>query len=594
MNNLLKTSLTYIDSGISVIPVKLTKQPILSSWKPYQKKIPSLNEITVWFSKPGPGTCVAMICGGVSGNLELLDFDAYGESYEQWCSLVKEEAPKLFEKLVVETSQNKGFHVVYRNKTQVHGNQKLAQKGVPVSGASEYEYKGKTYDSTLHNGKWYIIPTLIETRGEGGYFLCAPSQGYTLVQNNFLKIPTISIDDRNTLINAAKSLNEWIPEIFNKDREVEKQGGRPGDDFNDRGNVTEILGQHGWTKTGRNGNVQSNGVAEHYRRPGKARGQSASLIDKKIFYVFTSNGAPFDNDKAYSQFAVYTLLEHSGNYSEAAKALAEQGYGEQKALSSKEVPLWVQDALLGVKLGRRGATCTKLAGYYLRLFKGDKRQSKDILHSWNDRNEPPLDRSEVEKNVDSIGEKHKIIALSEVIGFEIFQIEIIRRDTHDLDYLFYLQAGVAKMCSKDVLSPSCFTRRIFELTKRPPILTTYTTKKKTEWLEIIGDALVEATEIQTSVDETSDEPVIDAINYFLSQPVDDVQLLDIRPVVVDGMILLKIKSIKNHLRGQGEKITAKEIGGILRGKLKFKNERVRIAGVQGRLWKKPLKEWTVI
>lgn len=593
MNKVQEAALSYIKHGLSVIPTKLNKRPTLKSWKPYQKKIPSVEEITNWFEKSG--FCVAAICGKVSGNLELLDFDAYGESYEQWCSLVNEENPGLLEKLVIETSQNKGVHVIYRNETQIQGNQKLTQKGILVSGASEYEYKGKMYESNLYGDKWYIVPGLIETRGEGGYFLCAPSRGYTFVQNDFSKIPTISIDERNTLLNAARSLNEWIPEIFEKDREVEKQGGRPGDDFNNNGNVAEILERHGWRKTGRTGTIHGGSVAEHYLRPGKAKGQSASLIDKKIFYVFTSNGTPFNNDKAYSSFAVYALLEHSGNYSEAAKALAQQGFGIQ-TFKKPEDTEWVNELLLGVKEKDRDSACRKLVGYYLTLFKGDHDQTKTILYGWDERNEPPLGKNEVDKIIDGISSRHKILELSKIIGADIYQIEIIERGVRDQDFLFYIEGAnrAVPMSSQEVLSPAMFTRAIFELTKRAPILLSYTTKKKHEWMEAINGAMTEATVIQTSIDETSDEPVVDAINHYLKNPSDDVRLLDSSPIVVDGMILVKIKALRNHIRGQGEKVTAKEIGNTLRNKLKFKNERMRVGDTQERVWKKPLEKWKLL
>lgn len=258
----------------------------------------------------------------------------------------------------------------------------------------------------------------------------------------------------------------------------------------------------------------------------------------------------------------------------------------------KNKPDWVQDALLGVKEGRRDQTCTKLTGYYIRMFKGDRQQTRDILYSWNLRNEPPLPRKDIDKTVESIGKKHKIIALSDIIGFEIFQVEVIRRDNHDLDYLFYLEAGVAKMASKEVLSAAFFTRKIFEVTGRPPILTAYSQKKRTEWLTAVGDAVAEATWIQASIDETTDEPVIDAINhYILRNPSEDLNRIDSRAVVVKGLIMLKIKAIKNHVRSQGEKITAKEIGAILRNKLKFKSDRVRVGTTQERVWTKPLDEW---
>ena len=67
----------------------------------------------------------------------------------------------------------------------------------------------------------------------------------------------------------------------------------------------------------------------YMRRPGKEGGVSASLFpDTGVFYNFTSNGFPFESDKAYSPFGVYTLLEHGGDFAAAAKALADEGYGD--------------------------------------------------------------------------------------------------------------------------------------------------------------------------------------------------------------------------------------------------------------------------
>ena len=47
----------------------------------------------------------------------------------------------------------------------------------------------------------------------------------------------------------------------------------------------------------------------------------------RTFYVFTSNGAPFTANKPYSPFAVFSLLEHAGEFSEAAAQLRKAGYG---------------------------------------------------------------------------------------------------------------------------------------------------------------------------------------------------------------------------------------------------------------------------
>ena len=42
----------------------------------------------------------------------------------------------------------------------------------------------------------------------------------------------------------------------------------------------------------------------------------------------SGNASPFESEKRYSKFAVYTLLEHLGDFSAAARALSAEGYGE--------------------------------------------------------------------------------------------------------------------------------------------------------------------------------------------------------------------------------------------------------------------------
>ena len=101
---------------------------------------------------------------------------------------------------------------------------------------------------------------------------------------------------------------------------------RPGDDFADRGDPRPYLLAAGWQFCGTapDGN-------EQWTRPGKdvKDGLSATLKDK-VFYVFSSNAAPFEPGKGYNAFQVYTLLEHRGDFAAAAAALLDKGYGRRE------------------------------------------------------------------------------------------------------------------------------------------------------------------------------------------------------------------------------------------------------------------------
>jgi hypothetical protein len=265
------------------------------------------------------------VCGAVSGNLEAIDFDCAGAAYDPWRAIVREVDPDLLTKLVVERSPSGGYHVFYRCEEPVPGNVKLAQRTVHVDGSDEVLLYGKKFKPRRDaQGRWHVVVTLVETRGEGGIIVCAPSLGYHVEQGTIDAIPTITREQREQLIVAALSLNEVWPESPEATRVARRDGDRrPGDDFSRRGDIRPVLIRHGWTfvRQGGNGN-------ELWRRPGKTDGWSASLRDG-VLYCFSSNAAPFEPGRAYSSFAVLALLDHGGDFAAAARQLADEGYGTQ-------------------------------------------------------------------------------------------------------------------------------------------------------------------------------------------------------------------------------------------------------------------------
>lgn len=98
---------------------------------------------------------------------------------------------------------------------------------------------------------------------------------------------------------------------------------RPGDAYNETGDLRALLEQHGWRVAGQgaDGNIQ-------LTRPGKTHGISATYKDG-VFFLFSSSVPGLEPDKGYSPFEVYTRLEHNGDHSAAAAELARQGYGEK-------------------------------------------------------------------------------------------------------------------------------------------------------------------------------------------------------------------------------------------------------------------------
>jgi hypothetical protein len=311
-----EVALAYLHAGLCVLPAILAeKRPALAGWKQYQRRLPTERQVSAWFTGDQP---LCVLAGAVSSNLEMIDFDHEGELFDRWRELVASEAPSLVERLVIERSQSGGRHAIYRCDAPVPGNRKLAQRTIEATSAEPLVICGKRHVPRRVGDRFEVTLTLIETRGEGGLFLCAPTPGYQLEQGSFNQLPVLTDAERAILIEAACALNEAVPPA-QRHRGNSTAIGRPGDDFNERGDVREVLRRQGWE-------LVRGGTNEYWRRPGKEQGWSATLKDG-VLYVFSSNAAPFEPDRAYAPFTVFALLEHGGDFAAAAAALRAQGYG---------------------------------------------------------------------------------------------------------------------------------------------------------------------------------------------------------------------------------------------------------------------------
>jgi hypothetical protein len=310
-------AISYLRAGLCVLPAILAeKRPALAGWKQYQRRRPTERQVRSWFASE-QSACI--LTGAVSANLEMIDFDHEGELFGRWRELVATEAPELVERLVIEQSQSGGRHAIYRCETAVPGNRKLAQRTVEAASVEPVIIAGKRHVPRRVSDRFEVTITLIETRGEGGLFLCAPTPGYALEQGTFDQLPVLTETERSILIEAACALNEAVPPA--QRHRGAASGGRPGDDYNARGEVREVLRRQGWE-------LVRGGANEYWRRPGKEQGWSATLKDG-VLYVFSSNAAPFEPDRAYAPFTAYALLEHGGDFAAAAAALRTQGYGDE-------------------------------------------------------------------------------------------------------------------------------------------------------------------------------------------------------------------------------------------------------------------------
>jgi P4 family phage/plasmid primase-like protien len=312
-----RAAMLCIDNQISVFPCK-DKRPTVKSWSPYQKALMPLENIPAMFNGAPQ---MAIVCGAVSGNLEVIDFDLKydlsGTLYDRYIELVDNIDPSIRPRIVIQTTPSGGLHWLYRCN-EIEGNQKLAQT-----------------EKNL---------VLIETRGEGGYIIGAPSDGYKLqgiLDYNF--IPLLTPHERAILLAAARSLTEKKPEEFSSP-ELKESAVKvgwvklPGEAFNEAHQADPVLFERmvndaGWQTVGRQGNTiyflrPGNSTATHSANWGHIEGR---------FWVW-STSTDFKNETLYTPFAVYAILYHSGNFKAAAVELFEKGYGKKaESLTQPEV-----------------------------------------------------------------------------------------------------------------------------------------------------------------------------------------------------------------------------------------------------------------
>jgi hypothetical protein len=104
-NPILETARHFVSARVSPIPIRadgskasastllpIDQDTLKPSWKPYQTRLATDEELVHWFSKPNVG--LAIVAGEVSGNLEILDIDEPA-LVRPWYELVEREAPGL-------------------------------------------------------------------------------------------------------------------------------------------------------------------------------------------------------------------------------------------------------------------------------------------------------------------------------------------------------------------------------------------------------------------------------------------------------------------------------------------------------------------
>jgi len=298
-----------LDEGFSLITVSDDKIPNIK-WKQYQEQPITKESFDKIYKLPTTDN-VGIVTG--HQDLECIDIDLKVfstakekvEFWDEYLSFLKDNIFDFNDKFVVYKTKNAGYHIIYKSK-RVQGNSKIAK----LKGHKEQ---------------------VIETRGVGGYIFLY--EGNNITNKTYKDAQYISDEDRNILWSCSKSYNYEEPvEIIIPTKTKQKyssDGVACWDDFNNQTNIMDLI-SHEFSI------VRQLKDKFIIKRNGAESPHSGYIFKETGIMFLFSTGTSFDAEKGYTPFAVYSHLNHNDNFSEAAKDLYKQGYGDRIKM---ELPL---------------------------------------------------------------------------------------------------------------------------------------------------------------------------------------------------------------------------------------------------------------
>ena len=168
-------------------------------------------------------------------------------------------------------------------------------------------------------------------KSEGAYIVAPGSPAethpdhdlYDLLQGDPRNPPIITTEQRAALHAHARAFNLYCPAPRKPTKPIDRKAlkGRklPGDIFNATTEWADILEAHGWTAT------KTKGDTTYWTKPSGTGGHAHATTGHgqgDCFYCFTSDPPKhLEANRPYNKFAVWTALNHDGDFKRAAQAL---------------------------------------------------------------------------------------------------------------------------------------------------------------------------------------------------------------------------------------------------------------------------------
>ncbi|KUH33993.1 hypothetical protein APY94_03725 [Thermococcus celericrescens] len=152
-NEPLMYAIQYHKEGLAVIPLKFKTKEAAIKWRQYQKKRPPAIKLEKWFKKSEPKN-IAIICGVVSGNLIVMDFDEEDKYYE-FLNTIDEDLKNIIlgTRTVI---TNRGRHVYLR----VDSDEKTFRELFPSKRSEKWHVDFQS------EGKYVVAPPSVHPSGQ--------------------------------------------------------------------------------------------------------------------------------------------------------------------------------------------------------------------------------------------------------------------------------------------------------------------------------------------------------------------------------------------------------------------------------------------
>lgn len=284
--------------GLSIIPVASNKRPF-KAWAEYLERI---SPIQLWHSHYQSQGTIGIITGKISGNLECIDVDVKNDPLKtimtEFTDLIPDEFLK---RLLIQTTPNNGFHVIYRCPDAIiEKSQKLAL-----------------------NSKGEVI---IETRGESGYF-CTNKVCNKILQGKFdlenlnVEIPIISPEEREFLLETARSLTRYLPTRSTSKNNRQFVYSEPAiNDYNNKYSILDLFLKHNWKI------VREDQDKIYLLRDGSSASHSGYYFKNSKTFSCFSTSTEFKPGKVYNHFQILEVLEGKNDYKTTLRLLPYFGF----------------------------------------------------------------------------------------------------------------------------------------------------------------------------------------------------------------------------------------------------------------------------